>query len=141
MQEINLIATAAFGLESIVANELKKLGYTDLKVENGRVDFTADLSAIARCNLWLRSADRVLLKAGEFKALSFEELFEQTKALPWDEWLPENAEFPVEGKSIQSKLFSVPDCQAIVKKAVVEKMKQRYPHQWFKEDEIGRAHV
>lgn len=134
MQEINLIATAAFGLESIVANELKKLGYTNLKVENGRVDFTADLSAIARCNLWLRSADRVLLKAGEFKALSFEELFEQTKALPWDEWLPENAEFPVEGKSIQSKLFSVPDCQAIVKKAVVEKMKQRYPHQWFKED-------
>ncbi len=134
MQAINLIATAAFGLESIVANELKKLGYTDLKVENGRVDFTADLSAIARCNLWLRSADRVLIKAGEFRALSFEELFEQTKALPWDEWLPENAEFPVEGKSIQSKLFSVPDCQAIVKKAVVEKMKRRYSRQWFQED-------
>ncbi|MBP1762087.1 MAG: rRNA ((2445)-N(2))-methyltransferase, partial [Firmicutes bacterium] len=89
---------------------------------------------IARCNLWLRSADRVLIKAGEFKALSFEALFEQTKALPWDDWLPENAEFPVEGKSIQSKLFSVPDCQAIVKKAIVEKMKIRYPRKWFQED-------
>jgi len=134
MQKINLIATAAFGLESIVANELKKLGYENLTVENGRVDFAADLSAIARCNLWLRSADRVLIKVGEFKALSFEELFEQTKALSWDDWLPENAEFPVEGKSIQSKLFSVPDCQAIVKKAIVEKMKIRYPRKWFEED-------
>ncbi|HPT70549.1 MAG TPA: class I SAM-dependent RNA methyltransferase [Syntrophomonas sp.] len=134
MQKINLIATAAFGLESIVANELKKLGYENLTVENGRVDFAADLSAIARCNLWLRSADRVLIKVGEFKALSFEELFEQTKALSWEDWLPENAEFPVEGKSIQSKLFSVPDCQAIVKKAIVEKMKIRYPRKWFQED-------
>jgi putative N6-adenine-specific DNA methylase len=133
MQKINLIATAAFGLESIVANELKKLGYENLAVENGRVDFTADLSAIARCNLWLRSSDRVLLKVGEFKAQSFDELFEQTKALHWDDWLPENAEFPVEGKSIQSKLFSVPDCQAIVKKAIVEKMKLRYPRPWFQE--------
>ena len=135
MKEIELIATAAFGLESIVANELKKLGYANLKVANGRVDFTADLHAIARCNLWLRSADRVLLKVGEFEARSFEELFEQTKALAWSDWLPENAEFPVEGKSIQSQLFSVPDCQAIVKKAIVEKMKDRYPREWF--DETG----
>ncbi len=133
MIQIELIATTAFGLESIVANELKKLGYENYKVENGRVSFTADLSAIPRCNLWLRSADRVLLKLGEFAARSFEELFEQTKALPWTDWLPENAEFPVEGKSIQSGLFSVPDCQAIVKKAIVEKMKQRYPRKWFEE--------
>lgn len=133
MKQIELIATTAFGLESIVANELKKLGYENYKVENGRVDFTADLNAVARCNLWLRSADRVLLKAGEFEARSFEELFEKTKALPWADWLPENAEFPVEGKSIQSQLFSVPDCQAIVKKAVVEKMKERYPRKWFEE--------
>lgn len=135
MNQIELIATAAFGLESIVANELKKLGYENLKVANGRVDFTADLNAIARCNLWLRSADRVLLKVGEFEARSFEELFEQTKALAWRDWLPENAEFPVEGKSIQSQLFSVPDCQAIVKKAIVEKMKEHYPRKWF--DETG----
>lgn len=133
MKQIDLIATAAFGLESIVANELKRLGYVKLQVENGRVGFSADLNAIARCNLWLRSADRVLLKVGEFTARSFEELFEQTKALPWSDWLPENAEFPVEGKSIQSQLFSVPDCQAIVKKAIVEKMKQRYPRKWFEE--------
>lgn len=134
MHKVDLIATAAFGLESIVANELKKLGYENLKVENGRVSFTADSDAIARCNLWLRCADRLQLKVGEFEARSFEELFEQTKALPWSDWLPENAEFPVEGKSIQSQLFSVPDCQAIVKKAIVEKMKIRYPRKWFEEN-------
>lgn len=133
MKQVDLIATAAFGLESVVANELKKLGYENLKIENGRVDFTADEGAIARCNLWLRSADRVLIKAGEFEARTFDELFEKTKALPWADWLPENAEFPVEGKSIQSKLFSVSDCQAIVKKAIVEKMKTRYPRKWFEE--------
>ncbi len=134
MQKIELIATAAFGLEAIVANELKRLGYENLQVENGRVSFSADLNAIARCNLWLRSADRLLLKIGAFEARSFEELFENTKALAWADWLPENAEFPVEGKSIQSKLFSVPDCQAIVKKAIVEKMKARYPRKWFEEN-------
>src|SRR5665647_23836 len=134
MHKVDLIATAAFGLESIVANELKILGYENLKVENGRVSFTADLDAIARCNLWLRCADRLQLKVGEFEARSFEELFEQTKTLPWSDWLPENAEFPVEGKSIQSQLFSIPDCQAIVKKAIVEKMKIRYPRKWFEEN-------
>lgn len=134
MHKVDLIATAAFGLESIVANELKKLGYENQKVENGRVSFTADSGAIARCNLWLRCADRLQLKVGEFEARSFEELFEQTKALPWSDWLPENAEFPVEGKSIQSQLFSIPDCQAIVKKAIVEKMKIRYPRKWFEEN-------
>jgi putative N6-adenine-specific DNA methylase len=134
MHKVDLIATAAFGLESIVANELKKLGYENLKVENGRVGFTTDSAAIARCNLWLRCADRLQLKVGEFEARSFEELFEQTKALPWSDWLPENAEFPIEGKSIQSQLFSVPDCQAIVKKAIVEKMKIRYPRKWFEEN-------
>ncbi|MDD3269113.1 MAG: class I SAM-dependent RNA methyltransferase, partial [Syntrophomonadaceae bacterium] len=133
MQKIELIATAAFGLESIVAHELKRLGYENLRVENGRVCFTAGLEAIPRCNLWLRSADRLLLKVGEFEATSFEELFEKTKALPWTDWLLEKAEFPVEGKSIQSKLFSVSDCQAICKKAIVEKMKEKYPQRWFEE--------
>ncbi|HHW48542.1 MAG TPA: class I SAM-dependent RNA methyltransferase [Clostridiaceae bacterium] len=133
MSKIQLIATSAFGIESVVSRELKWLGYDDQFVENGRVTFAGDEEAICRTNLWLRSADRVLVKMGEFKALSFEELFEQTKALPWDEWIPENAEFPVEGKSIDSKLFSVPDCQAIVKKAVVEKLKQKYRKEWFEE--------
>jgi putative N6-adenine-specific DNA methylase len=133
MKKIDLIATSAFGLESVVANELKRLGYENLQVENGRVAFSADIEAVPHCNLWLRSADRLLLKIGEFEAHSFEELFEKTKALPWADWIPETGEFPVEGKSIHSQLFSVSDCQAIVKKAVVEKLKQNYPLQWFQE--------
>lgn len=133
MSKIQLIATSAFGIEAVVGRELKKLGYEDQMVENGRVTFFGDESAICRSNLWLRTADRVLVKVGEFKAQSFEELFENTKALPWEQWIPEDAEFPVEGKSIDSKLFSVPDCQAIVKKAVVEKLKQKYKRDWFEE--------
>ncbi len=134
MSRIELIATATFGLEASVAHELKKLGYEDVKVENARVTFTADEQSICRTNLWLRCADRVLVKMGSFQATTFEELFQQTKALPWGDWLPKNAKFPVNGKSIKSKLFSVPDCQAIVKKAIVEKMKQQYKMEWFPED-------
>ena len=132
MAQIELIATATFGLEAVVAREVKALGYQSV-TSDARVTFMADEKGICRSNLWLRSADRVLIKLGEFQALSYEELFEGTKALPWPDWLPENATFPVEGKSIKSKLFSVPDCQAIVKKAIVEKMKQRYHQQWFAE--------
>lgn len=134
MKNIDLIATSAFGLEAVVANELKKLGYSDLQVENGRVFFSAGLEAIPRCNLWLRSADRLLVKFGDFQARTFDELFEKTKKLDWSDWLPANAEFPVEGKSIGSQLFSVSDCQAIVKKAVVESLKRKYPLKWFPED-------
>lgn len=133
MSRIELIATATFGLEAVVAREVKELGYEDMMVENARVIFAGDEAAVCRTNLWLRTADRVLIKMGEFKALTFEELFEQTKALPWPDWIPENAAFPVEGKSIKSQLHSVPDCQAIVKKAVVEKMKQKYKREWFEE--------
>lgn len=133
MSKIDLIATATFGLEAVVAREVRDLGYQDVSVENARVTFAGDEEAICRTNLWLRSADRVLVKMGEFQALSFEELFQQTRALPWADWLPENAVFPVEGKSIKSRLHSVPDCQAIVKKAIVEKMKQRYRRDWFPE--------
>lgn len=133
MDKTQLIATATFGLEAVVAHEVKQLGYEDAKVDNARVSFSADLNAICRCNLWLRSADRILIRVGEFQAVSFEELFEGTKALPWEDWLPEDATFPVEGKSIKSKLFSVSDCQAIVKKAIVERLKMRYHRQWFPE--------
>ena len=133
MRKIQLIATTAFGIEAVAGRELNKLGYTDQFIENGRVTFYGDEMAICRSNIWLRTADRVLLKLGEFTALTFDELFEKTKALPWDEWIPENAEFPVDGKSIDSKLSSVPDCQAIVKKAVVEKLKQKYRRDWFEE--------
>ncbi|OEH92984.1 THUMP domain-containing class I SAM-dependent RNA methyltransferase [Bacillus solimangrovi] len=139
MSKVTLIATAAMGLEAVVANEVRALGYEDITVENGRVTFTADETAIARCNLWLRTADRVKLKIGEFKATTFDELFEQTKALPWGEYISKDANFPVIGKSVKSKLFSVSDCQAIVKKAVVESMRQYYGGvEWF--DENGPLH-
>lgn len=133
MAKIELIATAAFGLESIVARELKNLGYEELKVENGRIVFLSDELGVCRTNLWLRSADRVLIKMGSFTARTFEELFQHTKALPWEEWLPEDANFPVQGKSIKSQLFSVSDCQAIVKKAIVERLKEIYGRSWFEE--------
>ncbi|MBS4032053.1 MAG: class I SAM-dependent RNA methyltransferase [Clostridiales bacterium] len=134
MAKIEMIATAAFGLEALVAKELKQLGYADQMVENGRVTFWGDEEAICKTNLWLRTADRVLVKVGEFTATSFDELFEKTKALPWADWLPEDAEFPVDGKSVKSTLFSVSDCQAIVKKAIVEKMKLKYKKDWFVEN-------
>ena len=132
--KLNLIATAAFGLEAVVALELKKLGFNDVMVENGKVHFFGDFAAIARTNLWLRTADRVQIKVGEFYAQSFEELFTKTKALPWEQFLPENAKFPVEGKAVASKLMSVSDCQAIVKKAIVERLKEKYYTSWFPED-------
>lgn len=134
MSKLQLIATAPMGLESVVARELKELGYEDLMVENGRVTFTGDELAICRANLWLRTADRILIKMGEFKATTFDELFEGTKALPWDQWITEDGEFPAQGRSHKSQLSSVPACQGIVKKAMVEKMKLRYNREWFPED-------
>lgn len=128
-----LIATTAFGLEAVVKRELEQLGYPPTRTENGLVEFVGDESAIARANLWLRSADRVLLVMGRFQADTFDALFEQTKALPWSELLPEDAEFPVSGKSLHSTLSSVPACQSIVKKAIVEKMKQRFHRETFAE--------
>ncbi|TXL67826.1 class I SAM-dependent RNA methyltransferase [Cerasibacillus terrae] len=124
-QQITLIATAAMGLEAIVGREIKELGY-EPKIENGRVLFQAPMSAIPRCNLWLRSADRLKILVGEFKAVTFDELFEETKGLPWENFISEDGEFPVSGKSVKSKLFSVSDCQAIVKKAIVERLRLKY---------------
>lgn len=123
--EVTLIATAAMGLEAIVAKEVRQLGY-DVRVENSRVIFNAPISAIPRCNLWLRTADRVKILISEFEAKTFDELFEATKALPWEEFITEDGEFPVSGKSHKSTLYSVPDCQAIVKKAIVERLKLKY---------------
>ncbi|CAM4313138.1 THUMP domain-containing class I SAM-dependent RNA methyltransferase [Paenibacillus tarimensis] len=134
MKTIELIATSPMGLEAIVARELRDLGYEHVTVDNGRVTFRGTPADISRANLWLRTADRVLVKMGEFDALTFDELFEGTKALDWPDWIPGDAEFPVEGRSHKSQLSSVPACQGIVKKAVVEKMKQRYNTEWFPED-------
>ncbi len=134
MSQYRIIATAAFGLESIVARELKKLGYENLSTENGRVSFTGDETDIARCNIWLRCADRVLIEMASFPATDFEELFQGTKAVRWEEFLPENAFIHIKGKSVKSKLRSVPGCQSIVKKAVIESLKRKYRRETFPED-------
>ena len=133
MAKIELIAATAFGLESLVAREIRNLGYEQVKVENGRVIYTANEEGLCRSNIWVRCAERIGIKIGEFSARSFEELFQQTKALPWEEWLPIDACFPVTGKSVRSQLFSVSDCQAIVKKAIVERLKDVYGLNWFEE--------
>ena len=131
MGKIELIATTTFGLEAIAKREVMNLGFSDIKVENGKVIFPAEEKDIPKANIWLRTADRVLIRIGEFKALSFDELFEKTKALPWDEWIPEDGNFVIEGKSIDSKLFSISDSQRIVEKAIVERLKTKYNIDWF----------
>lgn len=125
MAQYTIIATAAMGLEALVAKEVRDLGY-ECTVDNGKVIFKGDETAIARANMWLRTADRVKIQVAQFKAFTFDELFEKTKAIPWENYIPENGEFPVAGKSHKSKLFSVSDCQAIVKKAIVERLKRAY---------------
>jgi putative N6-adenine-specific DNA methylase len=126
------LATAAFGLEGIVKRELCDLGF-DAKAELGCVRFTATQEQAFRANLWLRTADRVLLLVGEGEARSFEELFELVRALPWSELLPRDARFPVSGKCARSQLMSVRDCQAITKKAIAEHMKAAYRTTWCAE--------
>lgn len=125
MAKYKIIATAAMGIEALVTKEVRALGY-ECEVDNGKVIFEGDELAIARCNLWLRTADRIKVQVGQFKARTFDELFEQTKALNWGDYLPVDAQFPVSGKSVKSKLFSVSDCQSIVKKAIVDSMKKHY---------------
>lgn len=132
--EYNLIATTTFGIEAITAKELKNLGYEDLKLENGKVEFQGDEMDIAISNIWLRTADRVLIKVAEFKATSFEELFNGTEAVDWGKYIPQNGFMHVNGKSVKSTLYSVPDCQSIVKKAIVKSMQRTYNTTWFPED-------
>ena len=130
----DLIATTAFGIESVTARELEEMGYSDMKVENGRITFKGSERDIARCNIHLRTADRILIKAAEFHAITFEELFQGVKAIPWGDFLPEDAEMHVTGRSVRSGLYSVPDCQSITKKAIVEKMKEKYHRAVFEEN-------
>lgn len=135
MDKITLIATTTFGLEAVVKNELKKLGFYITTVADGRIEFDAHLGDIAKANLWLRCADRVLLKIGEFKAVDFDQLFDQTRALPWEQWIVKGGKITVTGKSVKSTLASVRSNQSIVKKAIVERLKEKYKTEWL--DESG----
>ena len=135
MDRIELIAPCHFGLEAVLKKEITELGYEISQVEDGRVCFYGDISAICRGNIFLRTAERLLLKVGSFKAVTFDGLFEQTKAIPGERYIPEDGKFWVaKASSIKSKLFSPSDIQSIMKKAMVERLKTVYHTDWFKED-------
>ena len=135
MRAFELTAPCHFGLEAVLKREIHDLGYEITKVEDGKVTFTGDAQAICRANIHLRTAERVLLKVGSFQAQTYDELFEGIRALPWEVYLPKNAKFWVtKASSIKSKLFSPSDIQRIVKKAIVEKMKEYYDIEWFQEN-------
>ena len=126
METFNYTATCLFGLEKFVGEEIDALGYERTETYDGRVHFKGDIHAIARANLNLRCAERVLINLGSFPADSFDALFEGTRALPWEEFIGRDDEFPVTGHAIKSKLFSVPDCQRIIKKAVSVRLGNHY---------------
>lgn len=128
-----LVATCLFGLEGILGEEIDKLGYKRIETIDGRVTFEAPLEAIAVCNIRLRTAERLLIKLGSFRAYTFDDLFEGTKKLNWSDYIGKNDAFPVKGHSIRSKLFSIPDCQKIIKKAVVNSLSSKYNIRIFPE--------
>lgn len=135
MNKIELIAPCHFGLEAVLKREIQSLGYEISATEDGRVSFYGDLSAICRANIFLRTAERVLLKVGEFKAETFDELFEKTRELSWEDYIPENGKFWVaKAASVKSKLFSPSDIQSIMKKAIVKRLQKSYHKEWFEED-------
>ncbi len=135
MKRMELIAPCHFGLEAVLKREILDLGYEISRVEDGRVTFIGDAEAICRANIFLRTAERILIKIGSFRAVTFDELFEKTKQLPFEEYIPENGRFWVKkASSVKSTLFSTSDIQSIMKKAMVERLKQRYHNEWFPED-------
>ena len=138
METYNYSAPCHFGLEKVLSGELKRMGAQDVRASDGKVRFSGPISLMAKANICLRTAERVFLELGEFPAHTFDQLFEGTKALPWEEWISSLDAFPVKGYAINSKLHSVPDCQSIVKKAVVERLKKKYNVHWFQE--TGAVH-
>lgn len=135
MKMMELIAPCHFGLEAVLKREIIELGYDIAEVEDGRVTFYGDAEAICRANIFLRTAERVLLKVGSFRAVTFEELFDKTKALPWEDYIPKDGKFWVaKAASVKSRLFSPSDIQSIMKKAMVERMQEHYHIEWFPED-------
>ena len=135
MSRIELIAPCHFGLESVLKKEILDLGYEIVQVEDGRITFAGEEDAVARANMFIRTAERIMIKCGSFKAVTFDELFEGTKSIPWERYLTRDAKFWVsKATSNKSALFSPSDIQSIVKKAMVERLKQTYHVSWFTED-------
>ena len=133
MEKVRIAVVCAFGLEAIVKRELQTLGYHDLTVDNGWIMFDGTMEDIIKTNICLRSAERILIIVGEFQVEQFSELYDQTSNLPWEDWIVKNGTFPVSGKSVKSKLFSISDCQSIVKKGIVDRLRQAYDMEWMPE--------
>lgn len=135
MNSFELIAPCHFGLESVLKKEIIDLGYEVINVEDGRITFIGDEEAVCRCNVFLRTTERIMIKIKKFRAVTFEELFENVKSIAWEEYIPEDGKFWVtKATSVKSKLFSTSDIQSIIKKAMVEELKKVYHKEWFKED-------
>ena len=133
MGKLLMLAPCMFGVEGILADELKRLDIKNVAPENGRVFFEGDENTLAAANIFSRTAERILIVAGRFNAISFEDLFQAVKKINWEDFIGKDDAFPVTGYSINSALHSVPDCQSIIKKAIVERLKQCYRIDWFKE--------
>ena len=138
IMQIRFVIPCLLGLEKLIADELKAFDAQDVVSENGRVLFSGDFNLLARANICCRYAERIQILVGTFPARSFEELFQGTKTVPWEAWIGKTDAFPVKGYSLNSTLFSVSDCQSIIKKAVVERLKSKYGLEWF--DETGPVH-
>ncbi len=133
MENFKLVCPCLLGVEGLVAEELRAMDAKNVEPQNGRVVFDGSDEMLVRSNLWSRYGERILVQMGNFQAHSFEDLFQGVKALPWERWIGKTDAFPVKGRSLSSKLSSVPDCQSIIKKAVVERLKQKYNLNWFEE--------
>lgn len=134
MEKFELVVPTLFGLEAFAAREIRRLGYETTAVEDGRVMFEGDWEAVCRANMWIRTGERVLIKAAEFTAVTFDELFEKTKAVEWERFIGKDCAFPVKGHCLKSTLASVRDCQAIVKKAVADRLSSVYGIDWLSEE-------
>lgn len=133
MENYDLVATCLFGVEGVAADEFRRMGFEDVRTENGRVMLSGDGNMLARANICSRFCERIMINVGEFTAVTFTELFDGVKSLPWEKYIGREDAFPVKGWSVDSKLFSIPDCQSIIKKAIVERLKQKYGISYFSE--------
>ncbi|MGN1318250.1 MAG: class I SAM-dependent RNA methyltransferase [Lachnospirales bacterium] len=134
MEKFRIQATTTFGMEAVCKREIINLGFENISVSDGYVEFDGDFRDVAKANLWLRCCEKVLIVMGKFEAVTFESLFNHTYKLPWEKWLPKNAKFIVTGKSFKSTLSSVPACQSITEKAIIKKLQTKYPVEHFKKD-------